>query len=368
MARAAMARAAMARAAGGQGGCRRRDGTGGSSSSRRHRRRAFGACPRERPAAPHGNGCALARSAGPGLDGAAVPWLLLAALLAARSRGSREAARSYHCSPRARRSCELAPAAPLLVHRGHDTSPTGRRRAARPTDPRAARQADRGDRRRVGAQLDEISTIRSFSGSSGAWRGLWFVVERTSFDENIRLELLNCSKDDLRDDFASAGATDEAGSTPSSMRAIGRGRAIRRHPGEPRVRPGAGGRHPAPADAPRWRSWPRRLVAGARRPPRGEELPRPRGCGPSPGLRGAAAAARGGAHARARAGAAAFLLRAPFGRGGEAPRRASPTRSAPKTTRATAGATRASPSRPGSPTASRGTGGVPTSSIPAAAG
>ncbi|WP_437981413.1 type VI secretion system contractile sheath domain-containing protein [Sorangium sp. So ce117] len=44
------------------------------------------------------------------------------------------------------------------------------------------------------------------------------------FDENIRLDLLNCSKDDLRDDFASASATDTSGlHAIVYARAIGRG-------------------------------------------------------------------------------------------------------------------------------------------------
>jgi MYXO-CTERM domain-containing protein len=34
----------------------------------------------------HGNGCALARTAGPAREGTAAPWLLAAALLAARRR------------------------------------------------------------------------------------------------------------------------------------------------------------------------------------------------------------------------------------------------------------------------------------------
>ncbi|WP_437912711.1 type VI secretion system contractile sheath large subunit [Sorangium sp. So ce302] len=78
--------------------------------------------------------------------------------------------------------------------------------------------------RRIGAQLDEILHHPLFQRLERAWRGLWFVVERTSFDENIRLELLNCSKDDLRDDFASAGATDKSGlHAIVYARAIGRG-------------------------------------------------------------------------------------------------------------------------------------------------
>ncbi|WP_437930224.1 type VI secretion system contractile sheath large subunit [Sorangium sp. So ce291] len=78
--------------------------------------------------------------------------------------------------------------------------------------------------RRIGAQVDMILHHQVFQRLERAWRGLWFVVERTSFDENIRIELLNCSKDDLRDDFTSAGAADRSGlHAIVYARAIGRG-------------------------------------------------------------------------------------------------------------------------------------------------
>ena len=34
-----------------------------------------------------------------------------------------------------------------------------------------------------------------------AWRGLFFLVDRTNFKENIKIEMVNCSKDDLLTDF-----------------------------------------------------------------------------------------------------------------------------------------------------------------------
>ena len=40
-----------------------------------------------------------------------------------------------------------------------------------------------------------------FQQLESAWRGLKFVVDRTDFRENIKIELLNCSKEDLLADF-----------------------------------------------------------------------------------------------------------------------------------------------------------------------
>ncbi|CAN97023.1 hypothetical protein predicted by Glimmer/Critica [Sorangium cellulosum So ce56] len=77
----------------GHGGDAAANGSGGSGGSSD----AGGAPPAPAPegSAPpraHGNGCALARGAGPDAGGSSVPWLLLAALLAARSRGFRDSA------------------------------------------------------------------------------------------------------------------------------------------------------------------------------------------------------------------------------------------------------------------------------------
>ncbi|WP_437950304.1 type VI secretion system contractile sheath large subunit [Sorangium sp. So ce296] len=65
--------------------------------------------------------------------------------------------------------------------------------------------------RRIAAQVDLILHDPRFQRLERAWRGLWFVVERTLFDENIRIDLLNCSKEDLRVDFEAAGQADKGG-------------------------------------------------------------------------------------------------------------------------------------------------------------
>jgi type VI secretion system protein ImpC len=57
---------------------------------------------------------------------------------------------------------------------------------------------------RVGQQVDEIIHHESFQKLESSWRGLKMVVDRTDFRENIRMELLSVSKDDLLEDFEDA--------------------------------------------------------------------------------------------------------------------------------------------------------------------
>lgn len=54
---------------------------------------------------------------------------------------------------------------------------------------------------KLSAQLDVILHEESFQKLESAWRGLKFVVDRTDFRQNIRLEMLNVSKDELLADF-----------------------------------------------------------------------------------------------------------------------------------------------------------------------
>ncbi|WP_437588819.1 type VI secretion system contractile sheath large subunit [Sorangium sp. So ce1000] len=76
----------------------------------------------------------------------------------------------------------------------------------------------------IGRQVDAILHHPIFQRLERAWRGLWFVIERTRFDENIRVELLDCSKDDLRSDFEAAGVPDKSGLYAIVYaRALGRG-------------------------------------------------------------------------------------------------------------------------------------------------
>jgi type VI secretion system protein ImpC len=57
---------------------------------------------------------------------------------------------------------------------------------------------------RVGRQVDEIIHHESFQKLESSWRGLKMVVDRTDFRENIKMELLSVSKDDLLEDFEDA--------------------------------------------------------------------------------------------------------------------------------------------------------------------
>lgn len=57
---------------------------------------------------------------------------------------------------------------------------------------------------KLSKQLDEILHNPAFQKLESAWRGLKFTIDRTDFRENIKVELLNCSKEDLQTDFEDA--------------------------------------------------------------------------------------------------------------------------------------------------------------------
>jgi type VI secretion system protein ImpC len=54
---------------------------------------------------------------------------------------------------------------------------------------------------KIGHQLDEILHNEKLQQLESAWRGLRLTIDRTNFRENIKMELLNVSKDDLLADF-----------------------------------------------------------------------------------------------------------------------------------------------------------------------
>lgn len=56
----------------------------------------------------------------------------------------------------------------------------------------------------ISAQLNEVMHSESFKTLESAWRGLKFVVDKTDFRQNIKLEMLNVSKGDLLADFDDA--------------------------------------------------------------------------------------------------------------------------------------------------------------------
>jgi type VI secretion system protein ImpC len=53
----------------------------------------------------------------------------------------------------------------------------------------------------ISRQLDAIMHNETFQQIESAWRGLKFLVDRTDFRKNVRIEVLDVSKDALRQDF-----------------------------------------------------------------------------------------------------------------------------------------------------------------------
>ena len=56
----------------------------------------------------------------------------------------------------------------------------------------------------LSSQMDEILHNKDFKALESAWRGLQMLVNRTDFTQNIKIEVLNASKQDLYDDFEDA--------------------------------------------------------------------------------------------------------------------------------------------------------------------
>ncbi|HEX7048207.1 MAG TPA: type VI secretion system contractile sheath large subunit [Gammaproteobacteria bacterium] len=65
--------------------------------------------------------------------------------------------------------------------------------------------------KKLSGQVDEILHHEKFQKLESAWRGLKMVVDRTDFRENIKLELLNVSKDQLLEDFEDAPDVTKSG-------------------------------------------------------------------------------------------------------------------------------------------------------------
>jgi type VI secretion system protein ImpC len=64
---------------------------------------------------------------------------------------------------------------------------------------------------KLSAQLDAIMHEENFQKLESAWRGVKFVVDRTDFRQNIKVELLNVNKDDLLTDFEDSPETVKSG-------------------------------------------------------------------------------------------------------------------------------------------------------------
>lgn len=65
--------------------------------------------------------------------------------------------------------------------------------------------------KRLSEQVDQIVHHRDFQKLESAWRGLKMVVDRTDFRENIKMELLSVSKEELLEDFEDAPDVTKSG-------------------------------------------------------------------------------------------------------------------------------------------------------------
>jgi type VI secretion system protein ImpC len=65
--------------------------------------------------------------------------------------------------------------------------------------------------RRLSAQVNEILHHPVFQSMESRWRGLKFLIDKVDFRENIRVEMLNVSKEDLLKDFEDAPETVKSG-------------------------------------------------------------------------------------------------------------------------------------------------------------
>jgi type VI secretion system protein ImpC len=65
--------------------------------------------------------------------------------------------------------------------------------------------------KKISGQMDEILHNAKFQELESAWRGAKMVVDRTDFRENIRLEMLSVSKEELLEDFEDAPEVSKSG-------------------------------------------------------------------------------------------------------------------------------------------------------------
>ena len=65
--------------------------------------------------------------------------------------------------------------------------------------------------RKLSAQLDEILHHEQFQAMEAAWRSLKFLVDRIDFKKNVKLDLLDVSKEELAEDFEDAPETIQSG-------------------------------------------------------------------------------------------------------------------------------------------------------------
>jgi type VI secretion system protein ImpC len=64
---------------------------------------------------------------------------------------------------------------------------------------------------KLSRQMDEILHNADFQALESSWRGLKLLVDRTNFRENVKLEIINASKQDLLDDFEDSPEITQSG-------------------------------------------------------------------------------------------------------------------------------------------------------------
>jgi type VI secretion system protein ImpC len=64
---------------------------------------------------------------------------------------------------------------------------------------------------RLSAQINAIMHHPDFQRLESAWRSLKFLIDQVDFRENIKVEMLNCSKEDLLNDFEDSPEVPKSG-------------------------------------------------------------------------------------------------------------------------------------------------------------
>jgi type VI secretion system protein ImpC len=85
--------------------------------------------------------------------------------------------------------------------------------------------------RKLSMQVDEVLHHELFQKLESAWRGLKLVVDHTNFLENIKVELLNISKEELLEDFEDAPEIPKSGLYQLICRPSGPARSLRSRSG-----------------------------------------------------------------------------------------------------------------------------------------
>jgi type VI secretion system protein ImpC len=65
--------------------------------------------------------------------------------------------------------------------------------------------------KKISAQLDAILHHPDFQKMEAAWRSLKFLVDRTDFKKNVKIDILDCSKAEMAEDFEDAPETIQSG-------------------------------------------------------------------------------------------------------------------------------------------------------------